>query len=1317
MSIPFLVKDIFPGSSGSYPSLVAAFGDAIFFNANEGTNGYELWKSDGTATGTALVKDINSSGSSSPRYLTAVGNTLFFVANNGDNGYELWKSDGTAAGTVLVKDIRPGSDGSSLSDLTAVGNTLFFSADDGVNGSELWKSDGTEAGTVLVKDIYPGSDSSSLSNLTAVGNTLFFSADNGVNGSELWKSDGTEAGTILVKDINSSGSSSPRYLRVVGNTLFFASDNGPAGRELWKSDGTEAGTVLVKDIRPGSSSAIGSNNLTAVGNTLFFRANDGVRGDELWKSDGTEAGTVLVKDIISGSSASQPANLTAVGNTLFFRAFDAANGSELWKSDGTEAGTVLVKDIYPGGNSNLSRLTAVGNIVFFRANDGVNGYELWRSDGTEAGTALVADINPGGSSSPDQLLRVENILFFSADNGADGNELWALDVNEAPTDLNLQNINNGFTDGNTTATAVKIADLLVTDDALGNNTFSLRGIDADFFDLQGDDLFIKAGTTLDVNTKGDYNLTLTVDDLDVGLSPDVSPLYSFLYTNLTVESNTTTVGNTEFLLQEIAKIQGFDGTETDAEYNFILQATANLSQALGSSPLPIFKQIQRLNQADAIEQATISLVQSFASKPDLQQAISPILNQLKTDLSTHGEDVKPLVQQAFAQLRGVFTEAGLLDNPSKDLLNTVKTNALLIIQQLNADLANHENDAKPLVQQALGQLEQIVTDYSAELFDPNPFLILAGLTDQNITPSYKITGVDAALFNIDSATGQLSFKTVPNFAAPADANGDNRYDVQVQVADGYRRFIQFQTIIIDPNEPPTAVVLNNQVTTLAENSDTTNRIKVADIIVTDDGLGTNNLSLSGADAAIFEIISAELFIKAGTVLDFETQASFDVTVEVDDPAVGATPDDSAVFTLNLIDQAVFSIGNVTVNENAGTAVFTVTATDPIAVGTAGVSYATSNITAFGSADTSGDYVPASGSLSFSSGVTTQTINVAINDDALYEPTPETFRVSLSNPTNATIANGVGVGTINDNDSPVSLSVRDTQVLEGNSGETRLLFQVDLSTRSGEAVSVNYATSDGTAIAGSDYTAATGTLVIGAGNLSGLITILVKGDADVEPNETLTLTLSDAAGATIGDNAGTGTIVNDDTATGITLTGTPGNDTLRGNSAAPPTSVPDEIFEGFEGNDNLFGYYGNNTFNGGPGADNLSGLTGRDIFQYAELTDSLLNSRDTIVRFNASEGDRIALVSEPGALFYAGVVTAANLGAAVSAAYGNVDGAGTDLGADEALFFKFGTSYYLSVNDSTPAFDSATDLLLRFGTFVNAPTVVSSLTVADYLAPI
>ena len=204
-----------------------------------------------------LVKDITDAPvpiSLQSAESVTIGATTFFLASTRATGRELWKTDGSEAGGALVKDIRPGS-GSAFSSAAAefanVNGTLLFTATDGTHGRELWKSDGTEAGTVLVKDINPGPGDSSAQGLTSVNGTLFFTADDGVNGLELWKSDGTEAGTVLVKDIYpGDGSSDPYDLTNVNGTLFFTADDGVAGTELWKSDGTEAGTVLGKTLPP-----------------------------------------------------------------------------------------------------------------------------------------------------------------------------------------------------------------------------------------------------------------------------------------------------------------------------------------------------------------------------------------------------------------------------------------------------------------------------------------------------------------------------------------------------------------------------------------------------------------------------------------------------------------------------------------------------------------------------------------------------------------------------------------------------------------------------------------------------------------------------------------------------------------------------------------------------------------------------------------------------------------------------------------------------------------------------------------------------------
>jgi ELWxxDGT repeat protein len=250
-----MVKDIDTGSAASWPSQLTNVNGTLFFTANSTTAGQELWKSDGTAAGTALVKTFSPGWIEN---LTPVQGTLFFSANDGTHATELWRSDGTATGTTLVKDINPGGSylnqdgGSYPKGLTVVNETLFFSASDGTNGTELWKSDGTATGTTLVKDIYPGGywvpggsyyygyyytfvpNSSSPGNLTNANGMLYFTATDGQSGGELWQSDGTEDGTVLVSDINpGSASSSPRNLTNVNDTLYFTASESAHGEEPW----------------------------------------------------------------------------------------------------------------------------------------------------------------------------------------------------------------------------------------------------------------------------------------------------------------------------------------------------------------------------------------------------------------------------------------------------------------------------------------------------------------------------------------------------------------------------------------------------------------------------------------------------------------------------------------------------------------------------------------------------------------------------------------------------------------------------------------------------------------------------------------------------------------------------------------------------------------------------------------------------------------------------------------------------------------------------------------------------------------------------
>jgi ELWxxDGT repeat protein len=412
-----LVRDINPGPTSSQARNLTGREGIIYFNANDGIHGNELWRSDGTSSGTTLVRNINPGlFSNFPAQLTFAGDTLFFSAFDAATGIELWRSNGTSSGTTLIRNIQPSSyyDGIGPRYLANVAGTLFFSANDGITGSELWRSDGTSSGTTLVKDIRPGIGNAFITPLDGlpislsvnVGGTLFFAANDGTIGRELWKSDGTSTGTVLVKDIRpGSSNSSPYDLINVNGTLHFDADDGVTGFELWRSDGTSSGTTLVKDIRPGNSgSAI--RYLINNNGVLFFSAesgSSGTNGKELWRSDGTLNGTVLDADL-EAASESAPTNLAVMGGRMFYRGQTLATGRELFATlppPTTVGGTTI-----NAGDPQRSRVTNIA--VTFSASTDVALFQnpgavtLTRTSGGPAASVTIGSgliVTPGAGNS------------------------------------------------------------------------------------------------------------------------------------------------------------------------------------------------------------------------------------------------------------------------------------------------------------------------------------------------------------------------------------------------------------------------------------------------------------------------------------------------------------------------------------------------------------------------------------------------------------------------------------------------------------------------------------------------------------------------------------------------------------------------------------------------------------------------------------------------------------------------------------------------------------------------------------------------------
>ncbi|MFQ5399318.1 MAG: Calx-beta domain-containing protein [Anaerolineae bacterium] len=226
-----------------------------------------------------------------------------------------------------------------------------------------------------------------------------------------------------------------------------------------------------------------------------------------------------------------------------------------------------------------------------------------------------------------------------------------------------------------------------------------------------------------------------------------------------------------------------------------------------------------------------------------------------------------------------------------------------------------------------------------------------------------------------------------------------------------------------------------------------------------------------------------------------------------------------------------------------TAVFTVTLS-PTSTQIVTVDYATAD----GTAAAGSDYNAITGTLTFNPGDSTQFVSVQVIGD-LADESDETFTVQLSNAANAFLLDSQATGTIVDNDGLPALTIADQTVLEGNIGTVDALFLVTLSPASPDVVTVDYTTNDGTAVAGNDFTAISGTLTFNPGDITQTITIQVTGDdVDEGSSESFTVDLSNPTNAKTTDNSANGTITDDDTAR---LTHNIGPQVLEGDSGLTP----------------------------------------------------------------------------------------------------------------------------------------------------------------------
>ena len=426
-----------PATGGFTLDAFTILGENLYFVVNAkaaSVSRSELWVTDGTTAGTHLVKALTAPARI--KKIVAFHGALYFNAVS-SNAVNLWRSDGTASGTVEFTNF---SNGSTLwsGEIAAVGGQLYFVG--AVNNQQvLFRTDGTSSPVEVFQIPFGGS----LRNMVGVGERVYFGLGQAGFG-ELWRTDGSAETTQLVRQFGeNSNFNSPDEPTAVGNTLYFLASEDNQPHEVWKTDGTEAGTIKVTGFASPNQDSIYPGQLTAFGNRLYFFAQRrSIRGNQFWVTDGTQGKTQMLFDTtITGEGGFDFSDVALSGDRLFLTGTHPCMGAELLVIDTPGGSTRFVKDI----NKDLMPLIVRRDLVehksktYFFANDYIHGNELWQSDGTMDGTKILMDLNPTGSAVGLQdanmdLFPAGEFLYFTVNSpGADERRLWRTNATPAGT--------------------------------------------------------------------------------------------------------------------------------------------------------------------------------------------------------------------------------------------------------------------------------------------------------------------------------------------------------------------------------------------------------------------------------------------------------------------------------------------------------------------------------------------------------------------------------------------------------------------------------------------------------------------------------------------------------------------------------------------------------------------------------------------------------------------------------------------------------------------------------------------------------------------
>jgi ELWxxDGT repeat protein len=949
----------------------------------------------------------------------------------------------------------------------------------------------------LVKDINLTTNaqaaSSSPANFIRFASRIYFSATTTTNGTELWSTDGTQSGTALFADIDRGTlSSNPsRFIVVNGNLIFNARDS--RGEELWVTDGTAAGTRLLADIFTGSRGSTPGDRVVYHGQ-LIFAADDGVDGNELWMTDGTPAGTRFLKDIAPGATGSNPRGFVVFKDIVYF----AADGG-LWKTDGTSNGTVRVK-----GPVSVNGLTAATFGLFFVGGDATTGTQPWISDGTEDATHVIGQGIPGvvNFDFDNYATAFGDRVLFAVLDHAHGSELWISDGTAAGTHL-LRDINPGVSGAVATNPYItvngSVAFFSATDGINGSELWKTDGTEA--------------GTTMvrDIAPGG-------FGSSPAGTIAFGSNVYFRAATTPTGSPTLWTSDGTAAGTRQINESHPI-GVSTPAT-QFVPGAFFTPPTFTAIDGLLYFAGANSLNgyepwKSDGTDAGTTMIANVVND---------PAASSFARNIAAAGNWVYFQAWDGTGQMTqdGVPYSLWRSDGTPEGTMKVSDTSstpyASLGRTLLFTKTGIWSSDGTP---EGTGAATELASRFPAgsSIYYASGNIVVAS-NQGSLWATTTAPGAPAFPLGVASSFGPpVVIQNIPNIAGHLLFVGAGGIATTDGTPDGTYSIITFTG-----NFQKGGVVTMGGYVFFSRQNETAYELWKSD------GTFDGTVAVKTLPAFI------DLLSTAGRNLYFTAGGQLWVSdgTEAGTHSLPATPAQAPMAAIG--DRIVFAAGDAT----TGTELW-------VSDGTTDGTHLVADLYPGTFASLPKELTSAGGVVYFSAyhdlfgqelwvtdGTSAGTKLIADIEPGIFGSVPQNLVVAGDHLffSATTVANGTELWAL-----PLAsprLTIDDIRVTEGDSGTTTARFTVTLSPASSKSVTVDYATADGTATSGNDYTATTGSLTFAPGESAKSIDVAVRGDTTPENNETFFVNLKNASGATLMKPSAFAVIDDDDASADVAL---------------------------------------------------------------------------------------------------------------------------------------------------------------------------------------